>query len=77
MTDLDNSEDKLNILTAQKVLEDEEGEGGAGIDYRRMFKGYARNTPARSNHSSARRRDNSICPNAEKRTLNLMGRGSN
>jgi len=39
MTDLDNSEDKLNILTAQRVLEDEEDEGGAGIDYRRMFKG--------------------------------------
>ena len=47
MTDLDDSEDKLNILTAQKVLEDEEGEGGVGIDYRRMFKGYTCNTPAR------------------------------
>jgi hypothetical protein len=40
MTDLDSTEDKLNILTAQKILEDEEDEdGGAGVDYRHMFKG--------------------------------------
>ena len=76
MTDLDDSEDKLNILTAQKVLEDEEGEGGAGIDYRRMFKGYTLAILLPANNSSAKRRDNSICPNAEKRTLNLMERGS-
>jgi hypothetical protein len=39
MTDLDSTEDKFNILTAQKIVEDEEEDGGAGVDYRRMFKG--------------------------------------
>jgi hypothetical protein len=39
MEDLEATEDPLRDPNAPKILNDEEEEAGAGIDYRRMFKG--------------------------------------
>jgi hypothetical protein len=33
------TEDPLNDLASHRVKEDEEDEEGAGVDYRRLFKG--------------------------------------
>jgi hypothetical protein len=38
--DHEPTEDPFRDPNHPKVLEDEDDEGGAGIDYRRMFKGY-------------------------------------
>jgi hypothetical protein len=38
--DVEATEDPLKNLNASNLLEDEEDEGGANIDYRRMFKRY-------------------------------------
>jgi len=37
------NEDPLKDLGSHKVHEDEEDEEGAGVDYRRLFKGYFQN----------------------------------
>ena len=37
--DLEANEDPLIDLSSHKVHEDEEDEEGAGVDYRRLFKG--------------------------------------
>ena len=38
--DHEPTEDPFRDPNHPKVIEDEDDEGGAGIDYRRMFKGY-------------------------------------
>jgi hypothetical protein len=38
--DLEDREDPLQGSKTPRILDDDEEEGEAGVDYRRMFKGY-------------------------------------
>lgn len=39
--DFEATEDPLKSANGPKIIENEDDEGGAGVDYRRMFKGYS------------------------------------
>jgi len=71
-------EDPLPGSNSAPVLDDEEEEAGAGVDYRRMFKGYSSPTRITPLIFTGKTRKNSILSRSvEKRTLSLMGQINN
>jgi tRNA-splicing endonuclease subunit sen54 N-term len=74
--DFEATEDPLKNSLTLKIVDEEEEEGGAGVDYRRIFKGYANKLLQRIHQCwllLAKTGNNSKrSPKEEKRTLNQM-----